>query len=150
TVGAFLFTGHDNLLLGSFLCAVLQIGMFRRPKSQVERWLPSWIFLASSSVFVLLSLDRLPITLSAVQWDAVTTAIVVLGAIPGFALVYFALRRDFLDFGAQRNLVYALTAMIVALLYFALVRRVSGWLEPVLPPEATASILIFGLTFLFQ
>jgi len=150
TVGGFLFTGHDNLLLGSFICAVLQLGIFRRPRSQTERHLSAWILFASSSVFVLLSLDHLPITFSAVQWDAVTAAIVVLGAIPGFALVYFALRRDFLDFGAQRNLVYALTAMIVALLYFALVRRVSGWLEPVLPPEATASILIFVLIFLFE
>ena len=150
TVGGFLFTGHDNLLLGSFICAVLQLGIFRRPRSQTERHLSAWILFASSSVFVLLSLDHLPITFSAVQWDAVTAAIVVLGALPGFALVYFALRRDFLDFGAQRNLVYALTAMIVALLYFALVRRVSGWLEPVLPPEATASILIFVLIFLFE
>jgi signal transduction histidine kinase len=150
TLGQFLFTGHDNLLLGSFICAVLQLGILLRSKSQVERWLSTWILFASTSIFVLLALDHVPITLSTLQGDAVTAAIVVLGTIPGFALVYFALRHDFLDFGAQRNLVYALTAMIVALLYFALVRRVSGWLEPVLPPEATASILIFVLIFLFE
>ena len=63
---------------------------------------------------------------------------------------YFALRHNFLEFGAQRNLVYALSATFLGLLYLALVRRISGWLEPVLPPEATASILLFVLIFLFE
>jgi signal transduction histidine kinase len=45
---------------------------------------------------------------------------------------------------------YALPATFLALLYLALVRRVSGWLEPVLPPEATASVLLFILIFLFE
>ena len=146
----FLFGGHGNLWLGSFICAVLQAGIFRRPTSQTERHLSAWILFASASVFVLLALDHLPVTMTALQVDATSASLVVLGAIPGFALVYYARRHDFLEFGAQRNLVYALTAMIVALLYFALVRRVSGWFEPVLPPEATASILIFVLIFLFE
>ncbi|MGA8765802.1 MAG: ATP-binding protein, partial [Candidatus Acidiferrales bacterium] len=47
-------------------------------------------------------------------------------------------------------LVYALSAAFLALLYLSLVRRVSGWLEPVLPPEATASVLLFVLIFLFE
>jgi signal transduction histidine kinase len=46
--------------------------------------------------------------------------------------------------------VYALSATFLALLYLAFVRRISGWLEPVLPPEATASILLFVLIFLFE
>ncbi len=45
---------------------------------------------------------------------------------------------------------YALPVTFLALLYLALVRRVSGWLEPVLPPEATAAVLLFSLIFLFE
>ncbi len=74
----------------------------------------------------------------------------VRGVLPGALLIYFALKHNFLEYGAQRNLVYALSATFLALLYLAFVRRVSGWLEPVLPPEATASILLFVLIFLFE
>jgi signal transduction histidine kinase len=65
-------------------------------------------------------------------------------------LIYFALKHNFLEYGAQRNLVYALAATFLALLYLALVHRVSGWLEPLLPREATAAILLFVLIFLFE
>ena len=78
------------------------------------------------------------------------TALLITCVFPGVLLIYFALRHNFLDYGAQRNLVYALSATFLALLYLAFVRRVSGWLEPALPPEATASILLFVLIFLFE
>jgi hypothetical protein len=70
------------------------------------------------------------------------TAVIVAGLIPGTVLGYFALRYNFLQIGMQRNLVYAVSAAFLAMLYLALVRRVSGWLEPVLPPEATAAVLL--------
>jgi signal transduction histidine kinase len=82
--------------------------------------------------------------------EALLTATILLGALPGGLLIYFALKHNFLDYGAQRNLVYALSATFLALLYLAFVRRVSGWLEPMLPPEATASVLLFVLIFLFE
>ena len=78
------------------------------------------------------------------------TLMLVLGILPAALLIYHALRYNFLEFGAQRNLVYALPATFLALLYLALVRRISGWLEPILPPEATASVLLFALLFLFE
>ena len=74
----------------------------------------------------------------------------IAGALPGAILVRYSLRRNFLDFGAQRNLVYALSATVLALLYLAFVHRISGWLAPVFPPEATASVLLFVLVFLFE
>ncbi len=77
-------------------------------------------------------------------------ALVLLAILPGALFVYYAIRRNFLGFGAQRNLMYALPVTFLALLYLALVRRVSGWLEPVLPPEATAAVLLFSLIFLFE
>ena len=70
-----------------------------------------------------------------------TTALIMLSFLPGVLLLYYAVGRNFLDYGAQRNLVYALPVTLLALLYLALVRRVGTWLEPVIPPEATASVL---------
>jgi signal transduction histidine kinase len=84
------------------------------------------------------------------QPDILFTAIVAAGVLPGAVLIYFSLKHNFLEYGAQRNLVYALSATVLALLYLALVHRVSGWLAPVFPPEATASVLLFVLIFLFE
>ena len=52
-------------------------------------------------------------------------------------------RFNFLDIGRQRNLIYAVFLTFVALLYLSLVRRASLWLDPYLPPEATAALLLF-------
>src|SRR5579864_1595931 len=78
------------------------------------------------------------------------TVVIVAGLVPGAVLGYFALRYNFLQIGMQRNLVYAVSAAFLAMLYLALVRRVSGWLEPVLPPEATAAVLLFVLVIFFE
>ena len=78
------------------------------------------------------------------------TLLIVAGLIPGAVLGYFALRYNFLQIGMQRNLVYAVSAAFLAMLYLALVRRVSGWLEAVLPPEATAAVLLFVLVIFFE
>ena len=50
---------------------------------------------------------------------------------------------NFLQIGRQRNLVYAVFMVFVALLYLSFVRRASLWMEPYLPPEATAALLLF-------
>ncbi len=81
---------------------------------------------------------------------ALSTAITLSALVPTALLGYFALRYNFLEIGVQRNLVYAVSAAFLALLYLALVHRVSGWLEPILPPEATASILLFVLVVFFE
>jgi signal transduction histidine kinase len=66
--------------------------------------------------------------------------------IPLFAVLIYAVQKyNFLQIGRQTNLMYAISVTFLALLYLGLVRRVSGLLEPVLPPEATASILLFVL-----
>ena len=66
------------------------------------------------------------------------------------ALIYLVWRHNFLQIGRQKNLVYAVPATFLALLYLSLVRRVSGWLEPELPPEASASILLFVLVIFIE
>ncbi len=69
---------------------------------------------------------------------------------PLVALIRNVQRFNFLQIGRQRNLIYAVFAAFVALLYFSLIRRVSLWLEPYLPPEATAAILLFLPVVLFE
>ena len=72
------------------------------------------------------------------------------GLAPLVALIRKVQRFNFLQIGRQRNLIYAVFAAFVALLYFSLIRRVSLWLEPYLPPEATAAILLFLPVVLFE
>src|SRR5262249_41001903 len=78
---------------------------------------------------------------------------VALGFLPIFplaVLIYLVWRHNFLPIGRQKNLLYAVSATFLALLYLSLVRRVSGWLEPELPPEASASILLFVLVIFIE
>ena len=71
--------------------------------------------------------------------------------IPLFAVLIYALEKhNFLQIGRQTSLLYAVSVTFLALLYLALVRRVSNLLEPVLPPEATAAILLFVLVIFIE
>jgi signal transduction histidine kinase len=69
---------------------------------------------------------------------------------PMAAMIYLVQRFNFLQIGRQKNLVYAVSATFLALLYLSLVRRVGTWLEPLLPPEASASILLFVLVIFIE
>ena len=79
-----------------------------------------------------------------------STALAWLSIPPFTILIYLVLRFNFLQIGRQKNLVYAALATFLALLYLSLVRRVGGWLEPVLPPEASAAILLFVLVIFIE
>src|SRR5262249_21977803 len=68
----------------------------------------------------------------------VETLLALVSILPLGLLIYLVQRNDFLQFGRQKNLVYAVTVTFLALLYLSLVRRVSNWLEPAFPPEASA------------
>jgi signal transduction histidine kinase len=70
--------------------------------------------------------------------------------VPLSALVRNVQRFNFLQIGRQRNLIYAVFVTFVALLYLALVRRVSLWLAPAIPPESTAAILLFLPVVFFE
>jgi signal transduction histidine kinase len=144
---------HAYVALGfaTFATATLDARMARTARGDVERKLflgvesASWflfaILVTMSTSFIQRHLKASE-TLETVGW--------LFGVVPGALLLHYAVRRNFLEYGAQRNLMYALPVTFLALLYLALVRRVSGWLEPVLPPEATAAVLLFSLIFLFE
>jgi signal transduction histidine kinase len=124
--------------------------IFRRSVESTDRRFFGLLSVSSALVFASLTQTKLGYIVRSEDFHLGSIGIVVLGALPGALLLHFAIRRNFLGFGAQRNLMYALPVTFLALLYLALVRRVSGWLEPVVPPEATAAVLLFSLIFLFE
>ncbi len=69
---------------------------------------------------------------------------------PLFGLVRNVQKFNFLQIGRQRNLIYAVFATFLALLYLSLIRRASQWLEPYLPPEASAALLLFLPVVFFE
>jgi len=82
--------------------------------------------------------------------EALALALSLMSLPPFVALIYFVKRHNFLNIGRQKNLLYAVSATFVALLYLALVRRISEWFAPVLPPEATAAVLLFLLVVFIE
>ncbi len=149
-LGFFWKAGLGLLPAMALLDAAFELRDWRKATEGVERRLFLCLFIVSSFLTFLLVLLQIFGPASASRTDVILTATILAGILPGVALVYFFLRHNFLEYGTQRNLVYALSATFLALLYLALVRRVSGWLEPVLPPEATAGFLLFVLIFLFE
>ena len=91
-----------------------------------------------------------PIPVEARTAEAVATAFSFLPILPLTVLIYLVQRHNFLQIGRQKNLLYAISATFLALLYLSLVRRLGTWLEPVLPPEATAAILLFILVIFIE
>jgi signal transduction histidine kinase len=131
-------------------CIAIEFSIAKSSREPRVRRFFIWLGVLSILIFATLALREGFATFPPLTGDAVDAAITFLCVLPGALLLYYAVRRNFLEYGAQRNLMYALPATFLALLYLALVRRVSGWLEPVLPPEATASVLLFVLIFLFE
>lgn len=74
----------------------------------------------------------------------------LLAVLPLVELLRNVQKYNFLQFGRQRNLMYAVFCVFVGLLYLGLIRRVSQWLDPYLPPEATAAILLFLPVVFFE
>jgi signal transduction histidine kinase len=142
--------GREVLVIVAFVEAVCAFQDWRAAKDSSERALFRSLFYVSMFIAIVLQIHLAGRATSALQQQSLIAAIICAGVLPGALLIYFALRHNFLEYGAQRNLVYALSATFLALLYLALVRRISGWLEPVVPPEATASFLLFVLIFLFE
>jgi signal transduction histidine kinase len=82
--------------------------------------------------------------------EVTSTVLAVLAISPFAIMLEMVYRHNFLNIGRQRNLVYAVSATFLALLYLALVRRVSTWLAPSVPPEASAAILLFVLVIFIE
>jgi signal transduction histidine kinase len=122
------------------------------PGSNLARGKHLYQFLAGCFLFAGLTLLATVVLRQAPDAIENVLALIVLiaGVLPGAGLVYAIVRFNFLGISAQRNLVYAVAGAFLGLLYLGVVRRVSVWLEPVMPPEATAAILLFVLVLFFE
>jgi signal transduction histidine kinase len=143
-------TDNLGLIFATLIGAFISLRVSRISSDMSGRHFFQWMTAVALAIWILLVFLQGAGTLSPVETDGMLTAVLAFGILPGALLMYFALKHNFLEYGAQRNLVYALSATFLALLYLALVHRVSGWLEPALPREATAAILLFLLIFLFE
>jgi signal transduction histidine kinase len=144
-----------GLWLGTALLVSLawEVCFIRRAPDRSQRsfhFLLAVVLLAAASITVWLYLLGAPGSHGKVIIAAVSLALALIGLLPSSVLIYFLHRHNFLLVGRQNNLLYAVSATFLALLYLSLVRRVSGWLEPVLPPEATAAILLFVLVIFME
>jgi len=118
-----------------------------RPQRYFHRTLLAFF---AVSFLAVAGLHLAPFALEARTSDAVGTAFALLPVVPFTVLIYLVKRHNFLQIGRQKNLLYAISATFLALLYLSLVRRLGTWLEPVLPPEATAAILLFILVVFIE
>ena len=139
------------LTLAMLVGAAWNIRFHLRAPDLVQSWFHSLlagVFAISAALVVQLHVlsSSLPRDLS----EGVSTVLMLLALLPSAVLIYLVQRFNFLQIGRQKNLVYAVSATFLALLYLSLVRRLSGWLAPQLPPEATASILLFVLVIFFE
>ena len=82
--------------------------------------------------------------------NVASTALALLAILPSAVLIYLVQQYNFLQIGRQKNLMYAVSVTFLALLYLALVRRVSTWLAPEIPPEASAAVLLFLLVIFIE
>jgi signal transduction histidine kinase len=101
-------------------------------------------FLALSGLFFLARMQEPPL------WTAISTIVLALALVPLGLLIGGVGRFNFLQIGRQQNLIYAVFTVFLALLYLSFVRRAGQWLEPYLPPEATAALLLFLPVVFFE
>ena len=104
----------------------------------------------AASFLAVAGLHLAPLHLEARRAEEFATAFSLLSILPFSVLIFLVYRHNFLQIGRQTNLLYAISATFLALLYLSLVRRLSIRLEPVFPPEATASILLFVLVIFIE
>jgi signal transduction histidine kinase len=150
--GDSLSNGFAHLFSYSLLwCSTWELRFYRRAPDKPQRYFHGFLtFVFMLACLGIVSLHLLPLSLPVSGREGLGVALSLLPVAPLVALIYLVWRHNFLQIGRQKNLVYAVSATFLALLYLSLVRRVSGWLEPVLPPEASASILLFVLVIFIE
>ena len=138
------------LALACAWCAVWQ-RRFAAGAEKAQRyfhWALMAFFIVAFAAVVTLHLA--PFQISATSAEVLATIFSLLPILPFTMLIHLVQRNNFLQIGRQKNLLYAVSATFLALLYLALVRRVSTWLAPEIPPEASASILLFVLVIFIE
>jgi len=139
--------------LGLFYCAQWQFRFARAATERTQRsfhWglLANFVSLGGAVIAASLLLRYRPESRSVIEaWH---DAFLLFAVAPLFGLLRNVQKFNFLQIGRQHNLLYAVFAAFISLIYLSLVRRVSLWLEPYFPPEATAALLLFLPVVLFE
>ena len=132
-------------------CATWEFRFLRKAPDLPQRYFHGFLTLVFALGFwSLLFLHVVALPLGSPTREEFGVAFSLLPIAPFAGLIYLVYRHNFLQIGRQKSLVYAVSATFLALLYLSLVRRVGGWLEPVLPPEASAAILVFVLVIFIE
>jgi len=139
------------LALAMVISAGWEIRFHLGAANQMESWFHSLlagVFAIGAALTIQLHVvsGGLPRDLS----NVASTALALLAILPSAVLIYLVQRHNFLQIGRQKNLMYAVSVTFLALLYLALVRRVSTWLAPEIPPEASAAVLLFLLVIFIE
>jgi signal transduction histidine kinase len=121
-------------------------GATLKPENHFHRLLGVLLVFA---IVLILVVHFLP-GLSAGQREALGIVLALLPLAALSVLIYLVQRHNFLNIGKQKNLLYAVSTTFLALLYLALVRRVSESLAAIFPPEATAATLLFLLVIFIE
>jgi signal transduction histidine kinase len=122
-----------------------------RPQRWFHKQLAKYLLLmALALLYFQLSQGNNPFSREPISGEVFSTGLALLAMLPFAALLEMVYRYNFLNIGRQRNLVYAVSVTFLALFYLALVRRAAAWLEPLVPPEATAAILLFVLVVFIE
>ena len=139
------------LALAMVISAAWEIGFHLRAPDRAQSFFHSLLAgVFSIGAALVLQLHALNGPMPRDLSDAASTALAFVALLPSAVLIYLVPRFNFLQIGRQKNLVYAVSAAFLALLYLSLVRRLSGWLAPEIPPEATAAILLFVLVIFIE
>src|SRR5437016_3111903 len=132
-------------------CAIWQWRFTTSTPERPQRYFHGTLLLFFALSFLAVTgLHLGPFRLETRTAESLATSFALLPILPFTALIYLVQRHNFLQIGRQKNLLYAVSATFLALLYLSLVRRVGTWLEPLLPPEASASILLFVLVIFIE
>src|SRR5882762_3666679 len=132
-------------------CAIWQWRFTMGAPDRPQRYFHGTLLLFFTLSFLAVSgLHLGPFRLETRTAESLATSFALLPILPFTALISLVWRHNFLQIGRQKNLLYAVSATFLALLYLSLVRRVGTWLEPLLPPEASASILLFVLVIFIE
>jgi signal transduction histidine kinase len=144
--------GYSHLYAYSLLwCTSWEFRFWRNASNKPERRFYGFLTLVLGLAFVgVLGVYVFPFPLTVSNREALGVALALVPIVPLSVLIYLVSRHNFLQIGRQKSLIYAVSATFLALLYLSLVRRVGGWLEPELPPEASASILLFVLVIFIE
>lgn len=134
------------LLTAILICTFWQARFLRaapdREQTSFHRNLEIYFFLMAAWIFgAHVYLRMRPASETAIASYGALLALFALA--PLIHLVRNVQKYNFLQIGRQRNLLYAVFSVFVALLYLSFIRRASQWFEPYLPPEATAALLLF-------